>query len=105
MSWPYIYDSEWTVDPWNIQPQHKLELGHQDVDSSCRGEAGHQRVRQVHDNKAHLENTHGELRGSDVERKEAWVEKSLDDMQKHWHGRQKISSQVHLENPHEEGDR
>ncbi len=57
----YIYDIEWTTDAWHFDAQHKLELGHQDVDSSCCGETRHQSVRQVHDNKAHLQDTHCQL--------------------------------------------
>lgn len=60
-SWTYIYDREWTADAWNGQPEHKLELGDQDVYGSCCGEAGHQSVGQVHDNKSHLKNPHRQL--------------------------------------------
>lgn len=57
----HIYESQWSTDAWDYQSQHKLELGHQDVDGSCGGEAGHQSVRQVHDNEANLQDPHCQL--------------------------------------------
>lgn len=37
----YIYEGEGTTDAWDLQSKHKLELGHQDVNGSCCGEARH----------------------------------------------------------------
>ena len=50
----HIYDGEGSADARDHQAQDKLELGHQDVDRGRRGEAGHQRVGQIHDHEAHL---------------------------------------------------
>lgn len=52
--WTHMYNSKCTTVAWNFQSQHKLELGNQDVDGSCCGEAGHQSVRQVYNDEAHL---------------------------------------------------
>lgn len=57
----YIYDGKGSTNAWNLQSQHELELGNQDVDGCRCGEPWHQSVRQVHDNKPHLQDTHGEL--------------------------------------------
>lgn len=57
----YIYEWQRPADPWNFQPQHKLELRHQNVDRSSCGETWHKCVGKVHDNEAHLQNAHHKL--------------------------------------------
>lgn len=57
----YIYSGEWTTDSWHLQPKHKFELGHHNLNGSGRGKAGHQSVRQVDDDKSELQDTHAEL--------------------------------------------
>lgn len=42
--WTHVYDGQRSTDAGNFQPQHKLQLGHQDVDGSGCGEARDQRV-------------------------------------------------------------
>lgn len=98
----YVYDGKWTIDAWYLQPQHKLQLGHQDVHSSCCGEARHQSIRQVHSYKAHLQNAHGKLRGRGKQRKD-----ELSNARTHFpeHRGSVMQSEIYLENPHEEGDR
>ena len=59
----YVYDGQHSIHARDHQAQDELELGDQDVDGGGGGEAGHQRVGQIPDHEAHLQQAHAQLEG------------------------------------------